>query len=147
MTFPAATTVPAAKAALFVMADAIANAKALYGPVRQWPKSDSLVIGWGRSGAVNHRMKPQGATGVYLETYDVMCAIHSQTPNDDTDMAARDVRAGEMFSALKAALFADPRLGGLVMKAIIGDSLQWFATLPGGASCDLEFSVHIEAAV
>lgn len=92
----------------------------------------------------------EGAGGVRdRERYDVHCAIRvvnadAQAGGTDGDPAAARRRAFDLLAALRAALIADQRLGGAVMRASLSDWQYRGNKTSGGARALIRFDVNCD---
>lgn len=141
------TTVPAALTALVATAEeALPGVKVGDGPWLQRPDNPDIVaIGLedpDTARAVEFTADIAGLASEQ-ETYTVMCLASSWT--GDTDMAARRARTDEMVETIRAALKAEPTLGGVVMRARLATlSLDQFQAGNGCEAIAL-FAVRVDA--
>lgn len=141
------TSVPAALSALVAIAEqALPGVLVGDGPWLQRPSDPDIVaIGLEDPDTARAVQFTEAFAGLdsTQESYDVMCLASSWT--GDTDMAARRARTDEMLEILRAALRADPTMGGVVMRARLATlSLDQFQASNGCEVISL-FTVHIDA--
>jgi hypothetical protein len=141
----AASTVPAALAALVVLARAaLPDWQVTDGPPLQ-DEADLCAIGYDPDqGAVTVQQTPASYSATtQAESYDVNCTLQSWT--GDPDVSGARARAYVGLDAVAAALTADVSLSGAVSQALLaGSSLDQDVTT-NGAVATLRFTIHIEA--
>lgn len=123
----------------------------LDGPLKQFPKSDAVVIGTvGESASqrLDNEARLGGLVG-YREAVQVTCAAYSWAITDDTDTSTDEVlkprrdRAMALFEAVRAALDASPTLGGVCERCYLdGDTALIQANDGGGARVSIGFKVN-----
>lgn len=136
--------------ALQPLKSASPKAFVLDGPLRQWPKSDAVVIGVGRSESAGQRLDAEQRRGGmvgYREAVEVICAAYSWVEGIDADapgvVKARRDRAMDLFESVRAVLDANPTLGGVCERAMLaGDTALIQANDGDGARVTIGFAVH-----
>jgi hypothetical protein len=117
--------------ALQPLKSASPKAFVLDGPIRQWPKSDAVAIGLGRTVGASQQLPEEirvGGRVGYQETVQVVCAAYSWVePTDSlTAIKERRDRATNLVEAVDAVLTADPTLGGVCVGAHLGRTRRSF---------------------
>lgn len=112
------TSIPAVKAALFTLFDGVTGIQPFRGSKPSGLSSDRL-IGVGKVAGTlsdedaNNRPMP---FGTLEEHYTV--ELTNEVSRPTSDMAAVETQLYADYEACKAAVFADPTLGGLVIEAM-----------------------------
>lgn len=150
---PWSSTVPAVLAAIIAAfkdsPDLAAPVAVRDGPVVTGSNAtDAVIVGWyGMEAddlAVEGQDTPEGLAGEPdREQYTVRCAAMSL--DGGGNVARARTRAYELLAACGAAVYADRRLGGLVMRATMGSSSLRQLADEKGLTAIVEFSVDIDA--
>lgn len=150
---PWSSTVPAVLAAIVT---AFKDSPGLAAPVavRDGPvvtgsnARDAVIVGW--TGAENDDLAvegqdvPEGLSGEPdREQYTVRCAAMSL--DGGGDVARARTRAYELLAACGAAIYADRRLGGIVMRATMGASSLRQLADEKGLTAIVEFMIDVDA--
>jgi len=93
--------------------------------------------------AVEGGMAGEGYATRQRETYTVNCAVVVLAGNDDS--AAARALCSQIFAAFGSALATDQTLGGLVMRAQIGQFSWWQVPGSTGVKVSVRFGVLVDA--
>jgi hypothetical protein len=148
-----ASTVPAAISALlaaFTAAPGLAGTEVRDGPEPPDTSAvEAVYVGWDGDGthasdAWTAQETPEGLSGqADRESYAVHCCV--MVLNGDGDLAAARARALALRAAAGAAVKADQRLGGAVMRATFGAGAGRQVPTVNGMKVTVLFDVDVDA--
>jgi hypothetical protein len=148
-TFAVSAVIDALVSALQPLKSGSPKCFVLDGPLRQWKKSDAVVIGVGRNESASQQLSGEerrGGRAGYLTAVEIPCGIYSWVDGVDADapgvIKARRDRVDVLFAAVSAVLDADETLGGVCERARLGDETALIEANDGdGARVTLGFTV------